>query len=79
MLPFIDFLLDFLAESPFIDDLEHIVQCFDKTTKLRFRHQHEYQYVKFGSTRDNDNKYNVRYGKLRLLGFVVLFHFYDTL
>ena len=59
---------DFLADSPFIEDLEHIVRCFDKTTKLRFRKAEEPQYIKFGSTRDNDEIYNIRFGQLKLMG-----------
>jgi len=51
------FLNNFLEESPFVDDLEHIVRCFDETTKLRFRKVEELQYIKFGSTRDNDEAF----------------------
>lgn len=58
----------FLSESPYVDDIEHIISCFDKTTKLRFRDAAEPQYVKFGSTRDNDADYNIRFGQLRLQG-----------
>ncbi|KAH6908783.1 hypothetical protein BKA70DRAFT_1278797 [Coprinopsis sp. MPI-PUGE-AT-0042] len=29
--------VNYLAESQFVDDLDHIIRCFDKTTKLRFR------------------------------------------
>ncbi|KAF8161525.1 hypothetical protein B0H34DRAFT_781971 [Crassisporium funariophilum] len=62
------FLKEALADSPFIDDLDHIVRCFDKTAKLRFRNADEPQYVKFGSTRDNDAKHNIRFGQLKLAG-----------
>ncbi|KAF8805120.1 hypothetical protein BYT27DRAFT_7243300 [Phlegmacium glaucopus] len=62
------FLESYLADSPFLDDLDHIVRCFDKTTKLRFRKADEPQYVKFGSTRDNDESYNIRFGQLKLMG-----------
>jgi hypothetical protein len=58
----------FLADSPFIDDLDHIVRCFDKTTKLHFRKAEEPQYIRFGSIRDNDMAYNIRFGQLKLLG-----------
>ncbi|KAH9485816.1 Heat shock 70 kDa protein 12B [Psilocybe cubensis] len=58
----------FLEESDFIDDLDHIVRCFDKTTKPRFRNAEEPQYIKFGSTRDNDPECNIRLGQLRLAG-----------
>ncbi|KAF9478438.1 hypothetical protein BDN70DRAFT_994212 [Pholiota conissans] len=62
------FLSNYLEDSPFIDDLEDIVRCFDKTTKLRFRNADTPQYVKFGSTRDNDANHNIRFGQLKLLG-----------
>ena len=64
-------LSEFLADSPFIDDLGHIVRCFDKTTKLRFKKTEEPQYIKFGSTRDNDEAYNIRFGQLKLMGRVI--------
>ena len=60
--------LDYLSNSRYIDDLDDIVRCFDKTTKLRFRKAEEPQYIKFGSTRDNDESYNIRFGQLKLLG-----------
>ena len=62
--------LDFLEDSPYLDDLDHIVSCFDKTTKLRFMKAEKPQYVKFGSTRDNDVSHNIRFGQLRLIGSV---------
>ena len=61
-------ILGFLAESDFLEDLDHIVRCFDKTTKLRFRSADEPQFVKFGSTRDNDEDCNIRYGQLKMTG-----------
>ena len=64
--------LGYLADSPYLDDLEHIIRCFDKTTKLRFRSAEEPQYIKFGSTRDNDESYNIRFGQLKLLGSVLV-------
>ena len=67
--------LDFLADSPFVDDLEHIVRCFDKTTKLRFRKAEEPQYIKFGSTRDNDETYNIRFGQLKLMGSFLIINY----
>lgn len=59
---------EYLAESDFIEDLDHIVRCFDKTTKIRFSNASQVQYVKFGSTRDNDPSCNVRFGQLKLSG-----------
>jgi len=73
------FLEGFLAESSFIDDLDHIVLCFDKTTKLRFRKAEEPQYVKFGSTRDNDESYNIRFGQLKLMGSDVALFFQPSI
>ena len=61
-------IVGFLAESDFLEDLDHIVRCFDKTTKLRFRSVDEPQFVKFGSTRDNDGDCNIRYGQLKMTG-----------
>ncbi|KAH6897540.1 hypothetical protein BKA70DRAFT_751100 [Coprinopsis sp. MPI-PUGE-AT-0042] len=62
------FLEDFLSESDFIEDLEHIVRCFDKSTKVRFSNDKQPQYVKFGGTRDNDEACNIRFGQLKLPG-----------
>ncbi|KAF5314542.1 hypothetical protein D9611_007017 [Ephemerocybe angulata] len=62
------FLREFLAESEFIEDLDHIVQCFDKTTKQRFSNSQEGQYIKFGKTKDNDEEHSIRYGQLKLSG-----------
>ena len=60
--------IGFLAESDFLEDLGHIIKCFDKTTKLHFRNADEPQFVKFGSTRDNDEDCNIRYGQLKMTG-----------
>ncbi|KDR69814.1 hypothetical protein GALMADRAFT_255630 [Galerina marginata CBS 339.88] len=62
------FLEAFLEDSTFVDDLDHIIRCFDKTTKPRFRKADEPQYIKFGSTRDNDPQCNIRFGQLKLAG-----------
>jgi hypothetical protein len=62
------FCLEALLDSNFIHDLDHIIRCFDKTTKPRFRDANEPQYVKFGSTRDNDAVHNIRFGQLKLFG-----------
>ncbi|EDR07806.1 uncharacterized protein LACBIDRAFT_297982 [Laccaria bicolor S238N-H82] len=65
------FLNEHLADSNFIDDLDHIVRCFDKSTKLRFRDSAEKQYVKFGSTRDSDPRLGIRFGQLLIPGSTV--------
>jgi len=67
--------LDFLQGSTFLDDLEHIVDCFDKTTKPRFRNSDEPQYIKFGGARDNDASCNIRFGQLKLQGSDVAMFF----
>lgn len=63
----------FLARSSFLEDIDHIVQCFDKGTKLRFRDANEAQFIKFGGARDNDADCNIRFGQLKLQGLVLLF------
>jgi len=60
--------LDHLQNSTFLADIDHIVDCFDKTTKLRFRNSDEPQFIKFGGTKDNDESCNIRFGQLKLLG-----------
>ena len=67
--------LDYLQDSTFLADLEHIVGCFDKTTKLRFRNSDEPQYIKFGGARDNDASCSIRFGQLKLLGSDVAMFF----
>ncbi|KAJ2932296.1 hypothetical protein H1R20_g4799, partial [Candolleomyces eurysporus] len=62
------FLMDYLKDSAYRDDLDHMVRCFDKSTKVRFRSDKEAQYINFGSTRDNDAACNIRFGKLKLAG-----------
>ena len=57
-----------LLDSDHIDDLDHIIRCFDKTTKHCFRDAKEAQYIKFGSTRDNDPVHNIHFGQLKLYG-----------
>lgn len=63
-----DLLLEYLFESPYLDDIEHIIHCFDNTTKPRFRDADVIQFVKFGSIRDNDATVNIRSGQLKLQG-----------
>jgi hypothetical protein len=63
-----DHLKKLLNDSPFSDDLDHISDCFDKTTKPRFRNSVDPQYVKFGSARDNDLDCGIRFGQLKLTG-----------
>ncbi|KAF5332092.1 hypothetical protein D9611_008026 [Ephemerocybe angulata] len=62
------FIQELLKESDYIDDLDHIIRCFDKTTKIRFSDDKMTQYVKFGSTRDKDEEVGIRFGQLKLAG-----------
>ncbi|KDR71227.1 hypothetical protein GALMADRAFT_1345706, partial [Galerina marginata CBS 339.88] len=69
------FLEKFLDSSYFLDDIDHIVRIFDTTTKLRFKDANDPQYIKFGSTRDNDLSHNIRFGQLKLGGTEVVSFF----
>ncbi|KAF5320698.1 hypothetical protein D9619_002170 [Psilocybe cf. subviscida] len=62
------FLENALRGSRFFGDVPHITECFDKSTKLRFRNAVDNQYIKFGTLKDKDPKLNIRSGQLRLLG-----------
>jgi hypothetical protein len=62
---------DLLTDSTFIDDLDHITECFDKTTKPRFRNADDPQYIKFGGTRDNDPSCGIRFGQLKIAGYII--------
>lgn len=68
-----------LTGSPFFDDLDHITECFDKTTKPRFRNESDPQYIKFGGTRDNDQNHGIRFGQLKLAGCILLLQFFINL
>ncbi|KAF7970803.1 hypothetical protein HWV62_22804 [Athelia sp. TMB] len=59
-----------LANSKFgsPEDLKNLVDCFDKSTKLRFRNQEEPSYIKFGGVRDKDTAFGIRSGQLKLPG-----------
>ncbi|KAJ2917691.1 hypothetical protein MD484_g2693, partial [Candolleomyces efflorescens] len=59
---------DYLKDSEYHDDIDHIVRCFDQSTKVRFGSDKQPQYVKFGGTRDNDASCNIRFGQLKLEG-----------
>lgn len=61
---------DYLADSTFINDLDHIVSCFDTTTKLRFQSDDGPEYIKFGFRRDNDYAHGIRFGQVKLDGFI---------
>ncbi|KAK0434116.1 hypothetical protein EV421DRAFT_1909621 [Armillaria borealis] len=62
------FIEDKLKGSKFAEEVENIAECFDKTTKLRFRNEEEPAYVKFGSMKDKDLALDIRSGQLKLAG-----------
>ncbi|PBK86333.1 hypothetical protein ARMGADRAFT_1086505 [Armillaria gallica] len=57
-----------LKNSKFYDDIGHITECFDKSTKLRFKDSADPAFVKFGSLRDKDAACDIRSGQLKLKG-----------
>lgn len=57
-----------LSNSKYLDDVPQMADCFDKTTKLRFRNKGEPQYIRFGSLRDKDLAVGIRSGQLKLSG-----------
>ncbi|KAJ6626671.1 hypothetical protein B0H10DRAFT_1998098 [Mycena sp. CBHHK59/15] len=63
-----DHLREKLRGSKYADDVEHIRECFDKTTKLRFRATDEWSHIKFGRPRDKDLALNINCGQLKLPG-----------
>ncbi|KAK0448967.1 uncharacterized protein EV420DRAFT_836050 [Desarmillaria tabescens] len=62
------FLAEKLAGSRFADEVELIAECFDATTKLRFRDIEEASFIKFGTMKDRDPKLDIRSGQLKLAG-----------
>jgi hypothetical protein len=48
-----------------------IIRSFDETMKRSFIEAEEPQYIKFGYPRDNDKAYNIRYGRLKLMGWMI--------
>jgi len=73
------YLSNFLAGSNYLDDLEHIIRTFDKTTKLRFRSDTEPQFIKFGGHRDNDTACSIRFGQLKMQGTDVAMFFQPSI
>ena len=52
--------------------MDLIAECFDKTTKLRFRNAEEPAYIKLGTIRDRDPALDIRSGQLKLAGYALL-------
>ncbi|KII95456.1 hypothetical protein PLICRDRAFT_170106 [Plicaturopsis crispa FD-325 SS-3] len=57
-----------VGKSKFSSAIGDIIECFDRTTKLRFRNADEPSYIKFGTARDKDPNVNIRSGQLKLPG-----------
>ncbi|KAF7362769.1 hypothetical protein MVEN_00626600 [Mycena venus] len=68
-----------LRGSRYAGDVEHIRDCFDKTTKPRFRRTNEWQYIKFGRPGDNSEGLNITNGQLKLEGEIVATFFKPSL
>ncbi|KAF8885939.1 hypothetical protein BD779DRAFT_1471330 [Infundibulicybe gibba] len=62
------FIEGLLEDSKYVDDAGHIAECFDKSTKLRFKNANEPAFIKFGTPRDQDADLGIRSGQLRLAG-----------
>ncbi|PBK65402.1 hypothetical protein ARMSODRAFT_1022211 [Armillaria solidipes] len=62
------FIEDKLKGTSFVGEVKNITECFDKTTKLRFRNSDEPSYIKFGSMKDKDLALDIRAGQLKLPG-----------
>ncbi|KAJ7681552.1 hypothetical protein B0H14DRAFT_3678127 [Mycena olivaceomarginata] len=60
-----------LQGSKYADDVRHIRECFDKTTKLKFRNADKWSYIKFGRPGDKDAALNISSGQMKLSGDVV--------
>lgn len=50
------------------EEIKHITDCFDVSTKRLFRDNKEPMHVKFGSPRDKDLERGIRSGMLKLSG-----------
>ncbi|KAG5636036.1 hypothetical protein H0H81_009309 [Sphagnurus paluster] len=61
-----DFLTDYLKESKFAQDIDAMVDFFDKSAKLAF--DSGPLFIKFGGARDRDVKLRIRSGQLTLAG-----------
>ncbi|KAJ7288674.1 hypothetical protein C8J57DRAFT_1281001 [Mycena rebaudengoi] len=57
-----------LRGSKFADEIDHITECFDKTTKIRVRGTDEWSFIKFGRPKDKDVQFNINGGQLKLPG-----------
>ncbi|KAK7472142.1 hypothetical protein VKT23_000264 [Stygiomarasmius scandens] len=61
-----------LANSRYLEDIDHICRCFDKNTKLTFKNVNDSAFIKFGGVRDRDLDVGIRSGQLKLPGTEVV-------
>ncbi|KAJ7578246.1 hypothetical protein C8J56DRAFT_969497 [Mycena floridula] len=62
------FLWQRLQGSKYSADLEHILQCFDRGPKMKFKTPADPSFIKFGSMGDNDPARDIKSGQLKLAG-----------
>ncbi|KAF8545913.1 hypothetical protein OG21DRAFT_1502123 [Imleria badia] len=60
------------------DEISEFTREFDQTTKLVIKSDQESAYLKVGGRRTNNPKYNIRFGKLKLMGAEVTGLFNDS-
>ncbi|PPQ98997.1 hypothetical protein CVT24_003479 [Panaeolus cyanescens] len=58
----------YLEGSKYSNAVQHITKCFDQSTKLVFRNNEDWQYIKFGMPNDRESRLNIRHGQLKLPG-----------
>ncbi|KAJ7073106.1 hypothetical protein C8F01DRAFT_1362300 [Mycena amicta] len=68
-----------LRNSKYLDDVAEIAECFDQSTKLKFRNPEEFSYIKFGTLRDKDPGFNIVNGQMKLPGSVVAMFFQPSI
>ncbi|KAF8655074.1 hypothetical protein AX16_003239 [Volvariella volvacea WC 439] len=59
---------NYLKGTRWVEEIPTMVRHFDQSGKLTFRNINDVTYLKFGSMKDRDVKYNIRAGKMPLVG-----------
>ncbi|KAF7310179.1 hypothetical protein MIND_00391500 [Mycena indigotica] len=68
-----------LRNSKYHEAVDEIAECFDQTTKLKFREPSEMSYIRFGTLRDKDAAFNIFNGQMKLPGTVVAAFFQPSI
>ncbi|KAJ7057214.1 hypothetical protein C8F01DRAFT_1061528 [Mycena amicta] len=68
-----------LRNSKYFGVVAEIAECFDQTTKLKFRNPEEFSYIKFGTLRDQDPAFNIVNGQMKLPGTVIATFFQPSI